>query len=66
MRYFLIAGEPSGDRLGGALMAGLRQLDADAEFHGVGGHAMAAHGLNSRFSASRPTRSEGKSACTRT
>ena len=49
MRYFLIAGEPSGDRLGGALMAGLRQLDPDAQFQGVGGQAMAAHGLDSRF-----------------
>lgn len=49
MRYFLIAGEPSGDNLGGALMAGLRQLDPEAAFEGVGGPAMAAHGLESRF-----------------
>ena len=25
MRVFILAGEPSGDRLGGALMAGLRE-----------------------------------------
>ena len=49
MRYFLIAGEPSGDNLGGALMAGLLQLDPEASFQGVGGPAMAAHGLQSRF-----------------
>lgn len=49
MRYFLIAGEPSGDNLGGALMAGLRLLDPDAEFQGVGGPAMMAHGMSSRF-----------------
>ena len=40
MRYFLIAGEASGDQLGAALMAGLRQLDPQAEFLGVGGPAM--------------------------
>ncbi|MDO5657870.1 MAG: lipid-A-disaccharide synthase [Paracoccus sp. (in: a-proteobacteria)] len=49
MRYFLIAGEASGDRLGGALMAGLRELDARAQFDGVGGAAMQAQGLTSRF-----------------
>lgn len=49
MRYFLIAGEPSGDNLGAALMAGLRLLDPAAEFIGVGGEAMAAQGLDSLF-----------------
>lgn len=49
MRYFMIAGEPSGDNLGAALMAGLRELDPNAAFEGVGGAAMAAHGLVSRF-----------------
>ncbi|MGV6847774.1 MAG: lipid-A-disaccharide synthase [Marinibacterium sp.] len=49
MRVFLIAGEPSGDRLGGALMAGLRTLDPDMRFTGVGGPDMAAHGLQSLF-----------------
>ncbi len=49
MRYFLIAGEPSGDNLGAALMEGLRTLDPDAAFDGVGGEAMAAHGQQSRF-----------------
>lgn len=49
MRYFMIAGEPSGDNLGAALMAGLRQLDPGSGFEGIGGAAMAAHGLTSRF-----------------
>ncbi|SMR72002.1 lipid-A-disaccharide synthase [Aliiroseovarius halocynthiae] len=49
MKVFLIAGEPSGDRLGAALMAGLKTLHPDIEFLGVGGVAMAAEGLSSRF-----------------
>lgn len=48
MRIYLIAGEPSGDALGAALMAGLTQL-ADVEFHGVGGPLMQAQGLSSQF-----------------
>jgi lipid-A-disaccharide synthase len=49
MRLFLIAGEPSGDRLGAALMAGLRQLVPDVTFEGVGGPLMQAQGLASLF-----------------
>ncbi len=49
MRVFVIAGEPSGDRLGGALMAGLRSLNAQVTFDGVGGVEMQAQGLKSRF-----------------
>lgn len=49
MKYFLIAGEPSGDNLGGPLMAGLKSLDPQAQFLGVGGQAMAAQGLDSLF-----------------
>ncbi|MEF9605997.1 lipid-A-disaccharide synthase, partial [Paracoccus sp. PXZ] len=49
MKFFLIAGEPSGDNLGGALMDGLKSLDPGAEFLGVGGPAMTAQGLESRF-----------------
>lgn len=48
LRAFLIAGEASGDALGGALMAGLREL-GPVEFDGVGGEAMQAQGLASRF-----------------
>jgi len=49
LRFFLIAGEPSGDRLGAALMAGLRQLAPGVEFAGVGGPLMQAEGLQSLF-----------------
>lgn len=46
---FLIAGEPSGDRLGAALMAGLRALEPDIRILGIGGPAMTAEGLESLF-----------------
>ncbi|WP_372572843.1 lipid-A-disaccharide synthase [Ruegeria jejuensis] len=49
MRVFILAGEPSGDRLGGALMQGLRQLVPDVEFDGIGGPMMTGQGLQSRF-----------------
>ncbi|MEL7115516.1 MAG: lipid-A-disaccharide synthase [Pseudomonadota bacterium] len=48
MKVFLIAGEASGDRLGGALMAGLSSL-SDVTFDGVGGPLMQEQGLTSRF-----------------
>ncbi|HKF72203.1 MAG TPA: lipid-A-disaccharide synthase [Stellaceae bacterium] len=45
---FLIAGEPSGDALGGRLMAALRDRTGGAvRFAGVGGEAMEAAGLKS-------------------
>ena len=49
MRFFLIAGEPSGDALGAALMAGLKELQPDIEFAGVGGPLMQGQGLSSQF-----------------
>ena len=49
MRAFLVAGEASGDRLGAALMAGLKTLRRDITFDGVGGSRMQAEGLKSRF-----------------
>lgn len=49
VKVFLIAGEPSGDLLGGALMAGLKQLKPEVTFKGVGGTMMQAEGLESRF-----------------
>jgi lipid-A-disaccharide synthase len=48
-RIFLIAGEASGDRLGAALMQGLRALDPGVSFQGVGGAGMAEAGLQSLF-----------------
>lgn len=49
MKLFLIAGEASGDALGAALMAGLRELAPDVGFAGIGGPQMAGQGLASRF-----------------
>lgn len=49
MKLYLVAGEPSGDRLGAALMAGLRQLAPGVEFQGVGGPLMQDQGLHSLF-----------------
>ena len=49
LKVFLLAGELSGDRLGAAAMAGLRQLAPNVEFAGVGGPLMQAEGLTSLF-----------------
>jgi len=49
LRLYLIAGEPSGDRLGAALMAGLKALSPGVEFHGIGGPLMQAEGMVSLF-----------------
>jgi lipid-A-disaccharide synthase len=48
VKLFLIAGEPSGDRLGAALMAGLKSL-GPVEFAGIGGPLMQAEGMASLF-----------------
>ncbi|MEL6481340.1 MAG: lipid-A-disaccharide synthase, partial [Pseudomonadota bacterium] len=48
-RLFLIAGEPSGDRLGGALLTALRDLAPGLEVAGIGGQAMRAAGLKPIF-----------------
>lgn len=49
MKLFIIAGESSGDKLGGALMESLRSLRPDIRFTGVGGRLMQAQGLESLF-----------------
>jgi lipid-A-disaccharide synthase len=50
LRLFLVAGEASGDRLGAALIRGLREItDAEIELHGIGGPLMEAEGLRSLF-----------------
>ncbi len=49
LHFFLLAGEPSGDRLGAALMAGLKELVPGVTFEGIGGPLMQAEGLASLF-----------------
>lgn len=49
MKIFLVAGEPSGDRLGAALMAGLKALSPGVAFAGVAGPLMQAEGMGSLF-----------------
>jgi len=50
LTLMLVCGEPSGDQLGAQLMAALKALAGDGvKIVGVGGEAMAAHGLKSLF-----------------
>lgn len=50
LRVYIIAGEPSGDLLGGRLMAALSEItDRKAQYIGVGGPEMASQGLSSLF-----------------
>lgn len=50
MLIYVIAGEPSGDLLGGRLMAGLKaRTGGEVHFAGIGGEAMRAEGLQSLF-----------------
>jgi lipid-A-disaccharide synthase len=46
---YLIAGEPSGDALGGRLMAALKVLRPELQFAGIGGPLMQDQGLASLF-----------------
>lgn len=52
LKVFVVAGEPSGDALGAALMAGLKTLRPDVRFAGIGGPLMEGHGLASQFDMS--------------
>ena len=50
LRFFIVAGEPSGDALGAKLIAALkRKVGSAAAFTGVGGEEMAREGLVSIF-----------------
>jgi lipid-A-disaccharide synthase len=50
LKVFIIAGEESGDRLGGALIEALRRrVGTGVAFEGIGGRAMAAQGVESLF-----------------
>ena len=42
MKYYIIAGEPSGDLHGSNLMKGLLKADSEAQFRFCGGDKMAA------------------------
>ncbi len=53
MRIALIAGEASGDNLGGPLIEALRERFAHAEFAGIGGARMHTAGLDSWFDMQR-------------
>ena len=44
MRYFIIAGEASGDLHASHLVTAIRKEDAEAQFQGLGGDLMAAAG----------------------
>ena len=52
LKVFIIAGEPSGDALGGDVMAGLKELYPNITFQGIGGPNMQAQGLESLFDMS--------------
>ena len=48
--FYVIAGEASGDQLGGRLLRAISQMTGGrVEFHGVGGVSMQGQGLNSLF-----------------
>lgn len=48
-KYFIIAGEASGDLLGSKLISEIKQLENDAKFIGVGGELMQKAGLRTIF-----------------
>ena len=52
MKYYLIAGEPSGDSLGARLMEAIRRQVKEAVFIGIGGDSMQNQGLHSLFNIS--------------
>ena len=50
MKIFIIAGEDSGDKLGSAIIDGLREVaDTPISFVGIGGNSMIGRGLESIF-----------------
>ena len=44
-KFFIIAGEVSGDIHGALLMDAMKQADPSCEFSGIGGHQMKSNGL---------------------
>lgn len=51
-KYFILAGELSGDQHGGLLMQAMRSADPDCEFFGIGGSHMETHGFRSMYDLS--------------
>jgi lipid-A-disaccharide synthase len=49
MKLYLLAGEPSGDKLGGALLTALKMLQPEVQLKGVAGPDMQAAGMDSLF-----------------
>ncbi|HEY9011417.1 MAG TPA: lipid-A-disaccharide synthase [Devosia sp.] len=49
MKLFILAGEPSGDRIGADLVERLRQRGVELALSGVGGEALTQSGLKSEF-----------------
>ncbi len=50
-KFFILAGEASGDRHGAALMEAMQALEPAAEFSGIGGEMMQAAGLETLYDA---------------
>ena len=48
-RIYMIAGEASGDQLGGMLVQEMRTLDDSIEYRGIGGFSMMQQGIASQF-----------------
>ena len=48
-KFFILAGESSGDYIGSSLMKGLKQIDKEISFFGVGGPLMLDEGLESKY-----------------
>ncbi|MBE2188645.1 MAG: lipid-A-disaccharide synthase [Candidatus Kapabacteria bacterium] len=46
-RYFIIAGDPSGDSHGALLIREIRKIEPQSRFYGIGGSAMLAEGFDS-------------------
>ncbi len=53
LRVAIVAGEPSGDRLGAGLVRELRRRHPDAVFEGIGGEGMAAAGCDTLYHMER-------------
>lgn len=49
MKFLMVAGEPSGDAHGAALLRQMNQLLPDAEFYGIGGQGMLRQGLRAYY-----------------